>query len=154
MISFENTEYAFDYKSTPDLKKAHFLFAAMGNSMVLKAGLAITPAAVKWNLPFTKSILRSTIFSQFVGGETLEQTAVVADKLEEYNVQVILDYGVEGGGDGEAGFEHSTEEFIKVINYAATQRNIPYMSVKVTGISRFSLLEKMDSLMNVAEGIV
>lgn len=152
MISFENTEYAFDYKSTPDLKKAHFLFAAMGNSMVLKAGLAITPAAVKWNLPFTKSILRSTIFSQFVGGETLEQTAVVADKLEEYNVQVILDYGVEGGGDGEAGFEHSTEEFIKVINYAATQRNIPYMSVKVTGISRFSLLEKMDSLMNVAEG--
>ncbi|MFT3981792.1 MAG: proline dehydrogenase family protein [Ferruginibacter sp.] len=152
MISFDNTEYAFAYKSTAELKKAHFLFSSMGNSFLLKTGLAVMPAAVKWNLPFTKSILRNTIFQQFVGGETLEQTALVADKLEQYNVQVILDYGVEGGDDGEAGFEHSTEEFIRVINYAATQPNIPYMSIKVTGFSRFTLLEKIDAAMSKAEG--
>jgi len=152
MISFDNTEYAFAYKSTPELKKAHFLFSSMGNSFLLKTGLALMPAAIKWNLPFTKSIIRNTIFKQFVGGETLEQTAVVADKLEQYNVQVILDYGVEGGDDGEEGFEHSTQEFIKVINYAATQNNIPYMSIKVTGFSRFALLEKIDAAMAKEEG--
>ncbi len=152
MISFDNTEYAFAYKTTSELKKAHFLFSTMGNPFLLKMGLSLMPLAIKWNIPFTKSLLRTTIFQQFVGGETLQQTAAVADKLEQYNVQVILDYGVEGGGDGEQGFDQATDEFIRVIDYAATQNNIPFMSIKVTGFSRFELLKKMDAGMNAADG--
>ena len=68
---------------------------------MVKLGLKLTPLAIKWNLPFTKTAIRKTIFQQFVGGETLEETSAVARKLGEYNVQVILDYGVEGGDDGE-----------------------------------------------------
>lgn len=151
-ISFDNTEYAFAYKSTKDLKKAHFLFSSMGNPFLVNLGLKLMPAAIKLHIPFTKPVIRSTIFSQFVGGETLEQTARIADKLEEYSVQVILDYGVEGGEDGEKGFDHATEEFIKVISYAATQKNIPFMSIKVTGIVRFGLLEKIDAAMHDSEG--
>ena len=151
-ISFDNTAYAFAAKTDKELKKAHFLFSSMGKSWLVNLGLKITPIAIKWHLPFTKSIIRSTIFQQFVGGETLEQTAKVATKLSEYNVQVILDYGVEGGDDGEAGFDHATEEFLKVIRYAATQPNVPFMSIKVTGFSRFALLEKIDRQMNEAQG--
>lgn len=151
-ISFEDTACAFAYKETKDLKKANFLFSAMGTSWVLKMGLAVTPVAIKWRIPFTKTILRKTIFRQFVGGETLEETSPVAKKLGEYNVEVILDYGVEGGDDGEAGFDHATEEFLRVINYASSEPNIPFMSVKVTGISRFGLLEKLDALMHKAPG--
>jgi proline dehydrogenase len=151
-ISFDNTEYAFAYKKNGALKKARFLFSSMGKPWLINAGLKITPLAIKWNLPFTKTVIRNTIFSQFVGGETLQETAVVAKVLAEYNVQVILDYGVEGGDDGEPGFEHSTDEFIRVINYAATQPNIPFMSVKVTGFSRFALLEKIDAMMHTEEG--
>ena len=151
-ISFDNTEYAFDYKSDKELKKAHFLFKIMGTPALVNLGLKITPVAIKMHIPFTKTIIRKTIFNQFVGGETLEQTAKVADKLEKYHVQVILDYGVEGGGNGEAGFDHATEEFIRVINYAATQHNIPFMSIKITGIVRFALLEKMDAAMHTSEG--
>jgi proline dehydrogenase len=152
LVSFDNTEYAFAYKKDDALKKAHFLFSSMGKPWLIKAGLKITPLAIKWNLPFTKSIIRSTIFAQFAGGETLQETAAVANTLGEFNVQVILDYGVEGGDDGEKGFDHSTEEFIRVINYAATQPNIPFMSVKVTGFTRFALLEKIDMTMNREEG--
>jgi proline dehydrogenase len=65
---------------------------------------------------------------------------------------VILDYGVEGGDEGEPGFDHAGEEFIKVIDYAATQANIPFMSIKVTGLARYSLLEKLDTAMNALEG--
>ena len=151
-ISFDNTEYAFAYKKNNELQKARFLFKSMGIPWLINAGLKLTPLAIKWNLPFTKSIIRSTIFKQFVGGETLEETAAVARRLSDFNVEVILDYAVEGGSDGEAGFDHATEEFIKVINYAATQPNIPFMSVKVTGFSRFGLLEKIDDLMNHNEG--
>jgi proline dehydrogenase len=150
-ISFENTQTAFAYKSNEQLKKAHFLFSSMGKPWLVNLGLKVTPYAIKWHLPFTKTVIRSTIFQQFVGGETLEQTAKVADKLEEYKVQVILDYGVEGK-EGEENFEHARDEFKKVIDYAATQANIPFMSVKVTGFARFALLEKLDSAMNAATG--
>ncbi|MBK6633967.1 MAG: proline dehydrogenase family protein [Chitinophagaceae bacterium] len=123
----------------------------MGKSWLVNAALKITPLAIKWQVPFTKTLIRKTIFKQFVGGETLEETAKVAGKLEKYNVQVILDYGVEGK-EGEANFEHARDEFKKVIDYAATQANIPFMSVKVTGFARFSLLEKLDAKMKTLPG--
>jgi len=150
-ISFDNTETAFAYKNNDQLKKAHFLFSSMGKPWLVNLGLKITPVAIKWHLPFTKTVIRKTIFQQFVGGETLEETAKVAAKLKEYNVQVILDYGVEGK-EGEDNFEHARDEFKKVIAYAATQPNIPFMSVKVTGFARFVLLEKLDAAMNAASG--
>lgn len=151
IISFDNTECAFAAKSNAELKKANFLFGLMGNPLLVNAALKITPLAIKWQIPFTKTLIRQTIFKQFVGGETLEETARVVDKLQQYNVQVILDYGVEGK-EGEENFEHARDEFKKVIDYAATQANIPFMSVKVTGFARFSLLEKLDELMHKTGG--
>lgn len=150
-ISFDNTEFAFEYKSDKQLRKARFLFSLMGKPWIVKLGTRLAPWSIRAGLP-VKGIIRSTIFQQFVGGETLEETALVAKKMGEYNVQVILDYGVEGGHNGENGFEQSTEEFIRVIRYASTQPNTPFMSVKVTGIARFGLLEKLDSMMHAAEG--
>jgi len=149
--SFENTEIAFAYKSDADLKKARFLFKSMGNALLVKFGIWITPWAIRLKLPI-RGLIRKTIFSQFVGGETLEQTAPVARKLAAYHVQAILDYGVEGGNNGEAGFEEACEEFIRVINYAASQPNIPFISIKVTGFARFELLEKLDHSLDESSG--
>lgn len=140
-ISFDNTEYAFAYKSDKELRQARLLFSTMGYGWLVKLGTRITPWAINLGLPVGWAV-RNTIFKQFVGGETLEETARVADKLEEFHVQVILDYGVEGK-EGEENFDHACEEFIRVINYAATQHNIPFMSIKVTGFARFGLLEKL-----------
>ena len=39
-----------------------------------------------------------------------------------------------------------------MIDYASTQANIPFMSIKVTGFARFSLLEKLDQLMHAGTG--
>ncbi|MBL7744196.1 MAG: proline dehydrogenase family protein [Chitinophagaceae bacterium] len=150
VISFDNTEFAFEYKSDKQLKKARFLFSLMGKPWLVKLGTRLAPWSVNVGLP-VKGIIRNTIFSQFVGGETLAETAKVAKKLSEYHVQVILDYGVEGK-EGEDNFDHACDEFIRVIDYAGTQTNIPFMSVKVTGFARFGLLEKLDTLMNSSEG--
>lgn len=150
-ISFDNTEFAFEHMTSNRLKKASFLFSMMARPWLVKIGTGIMPWSIKVGLP-VKGLIRQTIFSQFVGGETLDETVIVAKQLANYNVQVILDYGVEGGDDGEQGFDHSTEEFIRVINYAATQSNIPFMSIKVTGFARFALLEKLDRMMQEAEG--
>ncbi len=143
IISFDNTQKAFAYKSNKDLKKARFLFSSMGYQSLVKMGTSITPWLIKAGLP-VKGLIRNTIFKQFVGGESLEETRTVAKKLGEYGVEVILDYGVEGGDYGEETLDHACDEFIRVIEYAATQPNIPFMSIKVTGIARFGLLEKLD----------
>jgi len=150
VISFDNTEFAFEYKSGKELKKARFLFSMMGKPWLVKIGVRLAPWSIRAGLP-VKGIIRNTIFRQFVGGETLEQTAEAAKLLGNYHVQVILDYGVEGK-EGEENFDHACDEFIRVINYAGSQPNIPFMSIKVTGFARFALLEKLDTLMHAAGG--
>ena len=150
-ISFEHTENAFEYKSDRQLKKAHFLFSSMSYPWLVKLGTAITPWAIKMGLPIN-GLIRNTIFQQFVGGETLEATKKVVDHLASYQVQVILDYGVEGGDYGEEEKDHARDMFMRVIDYAAAQSNIPFISIKVTGLVRFSLLEQLHEAMNAHAG--
>ncbi|BFG71736.1 proline dehydrogenase family protein [Sediminibacterium sp. KACHI17] len=150
-ISFDNTQNAFAYKSDKELKSAKFLFSTMGYPWFVQLGTRLTPFIMKTGLP-VHGIIRKTIFKQFVGGETLEETAAVGATLGKYGVQVILDYGVEGK-EGEDSFDHATEEFIRVINYAATQTNIPFISIKVTGLARFALLQTLNDAPRLRSGI-
>jgi proline dehydrogenase len=148
-ISFDDTAIAFAHLSDRELQNAHWLFSTMKYGGLVKLGTHLTPLAIKMGLPVNGAI-RKTIFKQFVGGETLEETTAVVEKLAQSGVQVILDYGVEGK-EGEPAFEHGCNEFIRVINYAGTQKNIPFISVKVTGFARFSLLQKLDEAMHAAD---
>ncbi len=150
-LSFDDTKTAFAYKSDKDLKNARFLFKTMHYSWFVAIATRLTPVILKMGLPI-HGIIRRTIFKQFVGGETLDETSSVAKKLEDYKVQVILDYGVEGK-EGEENFDKATEEFIRVIQYAATQKNIPFMSIKVTGLARFGLLETLNEAPRLRSGV-
>ncbi len=150
-ISFDNTKVAFAYKSNKELKGARFLFNTMNYPWFSAMGIRLTPFLMKTGLP-VDGLIRSTIFKQFVGGETLEETAVVGKTLSDYHVQVILDYGVEGK-EGEAAFEQATQQFIRVIEYAATQKNIPFISIKVTGFARFALLQTLNEAPRLRSGI-
>jgi proline dehydrogenase len=145
-VSFDNTEIAFAHKTDAELNRAHLLFEFMGKPWLVRLGSRLAPWSIKAGLP-VNGLIKKTIFNQFVGGESLEETIPVVSKLARYHVQVILDYGVEGK-EGEESYDHGRDEFIRVIRFAATQDNIPFMSVKVTGMARFTLLEKIDALMH------
>src|ERR1700751_2482086 len=123
-LSFDNTQIAFSHKTDKELKASRFLLKTMHYPWFVAVGTRLTPFIMKTGLP-VHGLIRKTIFKQFVGGETLEETAEVGAVLGKYGVQVILDYGVEGK-QGEESFDNATEEFIRVINYAATQTNIPF----------------------------
>lgn len=138
---FDNTEIAFRYRSNKDLKQAHFLFSSMGSPALTSIGMWATKWAISLNLPI-KGLIKSTIYKQFCGGETMEEAAIVANTLSQYNVGVIMDYGVEGK-EGEEEFDKAVPEFIKAVKYSASKKNIPFISLKVTGFSRFALLEKL-----------
>lgn len=151
-ISFDNTENAFAYKSDKELKSARFLFSTMGFPWFVQIGTRLTPFIMKTGIPLVHRIIRKTIFKQFVGGETLEETEEVGNVLGKYGIQVILDYGVEGK-EGEDNFDLATDEFIRVVNYAATQNNIPFISIKVTGLARFELLQILNEAPRLRSGI-
>lgn len=148
-LEFENTETAFAYKNNRELRNARFLFKTMSRGWIVRLGIWLTPRLLRMNFPVQK-IIKNTIFRQFVGGETLEQTKLVEEKLADFNVKIILDYGVERKM-GEENYDHARDEFIKVLNFASERENVPFISVKITGLARISLLEKLNSVITYEE---
>lgn len=140
MISFENTEVAFKSKSDADLNRAYWLFKIIGSPTMVKVGKWSTNSALKMGLPI-KGIIKKTIFSQFCGGETIADCSAAIQLLGKYGVGTILDYSVEGK-TSEEDFDSTVEEIISTIHAAKKDKNIPFAVFKVTGISRFAILEK------------
>jgi len=150
-LSLENTQHAFAYKSNADLRKARFLFTVIQSPLVVSIATNVTPFLMKSGLPIN-GLIRSTIFKQFVGGETLEDSARVTKQLGSYGVQVILDYGVEAR-EGEENFDAVTEKIIEAVEFAATEKNVPFVSVKLTGLASMNLLDTLNEAPRLRSGI-
>ncbi len=140
MVSFENTEVAFRGKSNRELKKAYWLFKLVANPGMVKFGKGFTNFSLKTKLP-VKGIIKRTIFQQFCGGETINESIETAKKLAERNVKTILDYSIEGKTE-EKDFDRTVEEILSTIKAGKDNPNIPFAVFKVTGISTFDILEK------------
>ena len=142
-LSFEDTSIAFSSKDDAALKHAYRLFRLMNNGNLVQLGTKAATIALKLHLP-VKGIIRNTIYNQFCGGESLQKTIPVLEDLHKFHVNAILDYGVEGKEE-EAEFEKTITQLKETLKFAATQPNAPYISCKVTGLTRFNLLEKIGS---------
>ena len=143
MISFDNTEIAFKSKSNAQLSKAYLLFKIISFPSIVKIGKFLMPISLKLHLPI-KGLIKSTIFSQFCGGESVGECTPTIEKLGEFGVGTILDYSVEGQNSFEQ-VEHTVQEIIQTIERGAEDPFIPFAVFKVTGIADFSLLEKVSS---------
>ncbi len=141
MISFENTENAFKSKSDADLNRSYWLFKLIGNPLLVAAGAAFGPLALKVGF---KGLIKATIFRQFVGGENINDCSQTIDHLAKFNIGTILDYSVEGK-ESEEDFEHCVQETIGAIEKAKGNVNIPFCVFKVTGLARFAILEKVSA---------
>lgn len=140
MVSFDNTEIAFQSKSNKDLKRAYWLFKIIAFPTFVKVGKFSTNLALNIGLPIKRPV-KATIFKQFCGGETIEECTLAINLLGKYHVGTILDYSVEGKTSDED-FDKTVEIIISTIHRAKNDTNIPFAVFKVTGIARFDLLEK------------
>lgn len=141
--SFDNTEIAFKAKKNNDLLRSYLLFKAIGINWLVKVGPSLVEASFKIGLPI-KGIIRSTVFKQFCGGESMNDCERTIDALFEYQIGSILDYSVEGK-EAEVEFDHTMEETINTVLKAKGNPKIPFCVFKVTGLARFELLEKVNS---------
>lgn len=146
MISFNNTEVAFRHKTNADLRRANFLFSVMASPGLVKLGKDSTSFFLNMGLPI-KGAIKATIFRQFCGGETIEECTPVINSMWKNHVGTILDYSVEGKHSQED-FEATTREIIATITKATGNEAIPFAVFKVTGISRFGILEKANNSTN------
>lgn len=142
-IDFNDTEIAFSGKSNKELKWEHWLFKVMNNPAMTNTLTSLANLTLKMHLPF-KWAIKKTVYEQFCGGETLEETIPVLNKLEQFHIGAIIDYGVEGK-ESEAEFERTKNELIRIIQFASGKKNIPFISSKVTGVTSFALLEKLNA---------
>ncbi len=143
-IDFSNTEIAFSNKTDDELKKAAWLFATMNQNWLVNVGSKLGLAAIRMNLPFVETVVKSTIFEQFCGGTTLLESEPTIAHLYKYGVQTILDYGAEAK-ESEADFNKAMNENIRALDFAADNASTPIISCKITGLARFGLLEKIQS---------
>ena len=140
MISFENTQTAFQYKSKTDLKRGNLLFSAMKYPGLVKLGSGALQAAMTMGLPY-KWAVKPTIYKHFVGGETIEKCYNAVRLLEKYNVKAILDYSVEGR-ESDEDIEAALQETLRTVDNAAKDPNVPFAVFKPTAFGKGSMLEK------------
>ncbi|GAB4128701.1 MAG: proline dehydrogenase family protein [Raineya sp.] len=143
-IDFNDTATAFASKTDSQLRKMYLLFAAMNSNFLVKYGTAFLKLAFKAKIPFTKSIVKKTIFEHFCGGETIEECEATIQELAKFHIGAILDYSVEGEKN-EKSFDETTEEILHTIEKADHNPHIPFSVFKLTGIARFGLLEKIQA---------
>lgn len=150
-LDFGNTEIAFAFKSDKELKKTTWLFHLMNNHNLVKIFSTLGLWAIKLHLPFTKTVIRNTIFEQFIGGETLLDSQKTIDKLYEYDILTILDYGAEGKSTED---DHNAvlAETLRAIEWAASNNSVPIVSTKLTGMVDNIVLEKLHKKEELNEG--
>jgi len=139
-LSFKDTQKAFISKDNASLRKAYWLFKMVSRPWLVNLGKHATDLALKLHLPI-EGLVKKTIFSQFVGGETAQEADDNTDDLADYGIGTILDFSVEGKED-EEGFDRSLEEILKTVDISASTETVPFCVFKPSGVGPFGLWVK------------
>lgn len=138
MSIFNDTKIAFAEKSTAQLEKAKWMFTAIKYPSLTNVGINVLNFTIKNNFPFVTDLVKNTLFEQFCGGETREQSMKVVDKMFTHHVGSIFDYAIEGKEE-EAAFDITCEEIKENIKFAIGNPAIPFVVFKPTGFGRLDL---------------
>lgn len=144
MSIFDDTQIAFQDKTTEQLKKAKWMFKAIENPTLTNLGIGILNFTIKNDFPLVKSIVRKTLFEQFVGGETREESMKVVQKMFEKHIGSIFDYSIEGKEDEES-FNHTCEEIKQNVKFAEGNPAIPFVVFKPTAFGRLDLYAEIQA---------
>ncbi|WKS94598.1 proline dehydrogenase family protein [Riemerella columbina] len=138
MSIFDNTKIAFADKATAQLEKAKWMFTMIKYPALTNIGIKLLNFSIKHNFPLVETIVKNTLFQQFCGGETREQSQKVVSEMYQRHIGSIFDYAIEGKED-EATFDHTCQEIKQNILYAEGNPAIPFVVFKPTGFGRLDL---------------
>ena len=142
MNIFDNTQIAFADKTDSQLKKAFWMFKAIEQPMITNFGITALNFTVKNNFPFVTDIVKQTLFEQFCGGETREESMKVVKQMFKHHVGSIFDYAIEGKAE-EKVFDDTCAEIQQNIKFAEGNPAIPFVVFKPTGFGRIEIYEEV-----------
>jgi proline dehydrogenase len=140
-LDFQDTATAFSDKSNSQLKEKFRIFKLLNSPFLNAIGTRSATFALSLGLP-VEGLIKSTIFEQFCGGETIEECEPTVNKLGAAGIGTILDYSIEGKSS-EEDFDKTKEEIIRTIQRAKGDPNIPFSVFKVTGVAPLGTLERL-----------
>ena len=140
-LDFQDTATAFADKSDAELKEKYRIFRLLNSPLLNAIGTRSAKLALSLGLP-VEGLIKSTIFEQFCGGETIEECELTVKKLGSAGIGTILDYSIEGKAT-EDDFERTKDEIIRTIKRAKDDPDIPFAVFKVTGIAPLGTLERL-----------
>ena len=147
MSIFNNLKVAFKDKSDFEINRSLLIFSIISNPVISKSLITLLKILIKLKIP-VGFFIKHTIFKQFCGGTNINNAKTTIDKLWKSKIGSILDYSVEGK-DKEVDFKRVKNETINNIIKASKSSKIPFAVFKPTGLTKFSLLEKINSNQNL-----
>lgn len=142
-ISFENTEVAYASLSDKELKKAYWLFRMMSIPWLVNIGNSMITLCLKLNMPI-QGIIKNMVFSHFCGGESLDESIPLIFRLKKSNIEVLLNYSVEGLEDA-SGYRDTYEKTLNAIHFAKENPSVRAMCVKFTGYAHTDIWVKLQA---------
>jgi len=143
MLDFTDTKTAFSIKSDKDIRRAYFMYRMISYPWLVKMANPMIRFASAIRFPINW-IVKPTVYAQFCGGETIDECGPVIEKLKAGGVYSILDYSVEGSEEEEV-IEQALQETLRVIDYAASNENIPFTVFKPTAFAKSDALEVLST---------
>lgn len=132
----------FESYSDQELKKTKRLFELLRNPLTPLFTRFVTNIPIILDLPLVQTLLKKHIFNYFCGGENWEEVEACAEKLKAQGLLSSLSYSVESK-QSEADYEKTYKAVVQVLENSKNYPHIPLYLLKVTGLGRFGLFEKI-----------
>ena len=142
---FNDTAQAFQHLTDAELRRAVVLFSLIGKPWLVNAGSALAHLALALRVPLAWAV-KPTVYAQFCGGESIEDSEETMAKLAAHNVRTILDYSAEGQ-TAESDLDATCSEVLATIQAADGDARHAFAVFKVSGLSSNALLEKVGKAM-------
>ncbi|MFC4687698.1 proline dehydrogenase family protein [Epilithonimonas pallida] len=142
MSIFNDTKLAFADKTDAQLKKAYWMFKAIEQPALTNIGVSLLNFTVKNNFPFVDGIVKQTLFEQFCGGETREESMKVVKQMFKRGVGSIFDYSIEGKEEEEV-FDAVCKEIKDIVRFSVGNPAIPFIVFKPTAFGRIDIYEEV-----------
>lgn len=147
--NFDNTELAFRHLSDSDLRRGRVLFELLSRPWLVGIGSLFAKTALALRFPVAWAI-KPTVYAQFCGGETIEESENTIELLSKNGVRTILDYSAEGVTSEEE-LDSTCYEILGTIKLASNDSRHAFSVFKPSGLSLQGLLSKSTDKFTVKE---
>lgn len=140
---FNQTEYAFKYKTSKALNLTHFVFKLFNYPALVKLLSNGAEWILKYKLP-GKILIKQSVFKVFCAGENLKQAFVTINHLNTFKVKSVLDY-VSENEQNEMGYQNNVKRIKENITTLSKNYAGHYISIKITGLEDYEFLKSINN---------